>query len=134
MPNTIAFHPYNKSIRGLRGDAQRWQISAGSVQSVYVSEVVKPAGRGRLPFTGSAHSAFHHGEINLHLLDGSYVNVLLDQVKRTYSLLPDAVEHTHEDGVSALDASQASTALQMAALHIAQSLGELPVWYDRRNK
>lgn len=133
-PNTIAFHPYNKSIIGLRGNSQLWQISAGGVQSVYVSEVVKPAGRGRLPFTGSARSSYHHGEINLHLLDGSYVTVLRDQVKRAYSLLPGAAESAHEDGVSALDASQASTALQMAALHIARTLGELPVWYDRRNK
>ncbi len=133
-PNSIAFHPYNKTIRGLRGDSLRWQISAGSVQSVYVSEVVKPAGRRRLPFTGSAHSTFQHGEINLHLLDGSYVTLLLDQAKRRYSLLPGAPEQTHEEGVSALDASLASTALQMAGLHIARTLGELPVWYDRRHK
>lgn len=133
-PNIIVFNANDKAIRGLRGRSQRWQISAGGVQSVYVSEVVKPAGRGRLPFTGSAHSVFHHGEINLHLLDGSYVTVLLDQVKRTYPLLPGAAEEDREDGVSALEASQASTALQMAALHISRALGELPVRYDRRNK
>ncbi len=133
-PNTIVFNAYNKSIRGLRGSSQLWQLSAGGVQSVYVSEVVKPAGRGRLPFTGSAHSTYHHGEINLHLLDGSYVPVLIDQAKRVYPLLPGAVEQDREDGVSALEASQASTALQMAALHISRTLGELPVRYDRRNK
>lgn len=133
-PNTIVFNAYNKSIRGLRGSSQLWQLSAGGVQSVYVSEVVKPAGRGRLPFTGSAHSACQHGEINLHLLDGSYVTVLLDQAKRRYSLLPGAVEQDGEEGVSALEASQASTALQMAALHISRTLGDLPVRYDRRNK
>ncbi|MCY4466218.1 MAG: hypothetical protein OXE46_11850 [Chloroflexi bacterium] len=132
--NTIVFNPYSKSIRGLHGNSQRWQISAGGVQSVYVSEIVKPAGRGRLPFTGSAHSTYYHGEINLHLLDGSYVPVLLDQVKRTYSLLPGAAEPDREDGVWALEASEANTALQMAALHISQTLGELPVWYDRRHK
>ncbi len=133
-PNTIVFNAYNKSIRGLRGSSQLWQLSAGGVQSVYVSEVVKPAGRGRLPFTGSAHSACQHGEINLQLLDGSYVTVLLDQAKRRYSLLPGAVEQDGEEGVSALEASQASTALQMAALHISRTLGDLPVRYDRRNK
>ena len=133
-PNTIAFNAYDKSIRGLRDNSQRWQISAGSVQSVYVSEVVKPAGRGLLPFTGSARSVFHHGEINLHLLDGSYFTVLLDQVKRSYTLLPGAAEQAREDGVSALEASEASTALQMAGLHIARTLGGLPVWYDRRHK
>lgn len=133
-PNIIVFNAYSKSIRGLRGSSQLWQISAGGVQSVYVSEVVKPAGRSRLPFMGSERSVFHHGEINLHLLNGSYVTVLLDQVKRVYPLLPGAVEQDREDGVGALEASQASTALQMAALHISRTLGELPAWYDRRDK
>ncbi len=133
-PDAIVFNAYNKSIRGLRGNAQRWQLSAGGLQSVYVSEVVKPAGRGRLPLTGSKHSTFHHGEINLHLLDGSYVTVLLDQVKRTYPLLPGALETEREAGVSALEASEACSALQMAALHISRTLGDLPVRYDRRHK
>ena len=134
QPNTIVFNPHTTTIRGLRGRSQRWQINAGGLQSLYVSEVVKPAGRGRLPFTGSARNVFHHGELNLHLLDGGYVTLLLDQAKRPYPLLPDALATDREEGVSALEASEAGSALQMAALHIARSLGDLPVWYDRRHK
>ncbi len=137
VPNNIVINPYSKSICGLRGEAQRWQINAGSVQAVYASEVLRPAKRGRLPFTGSSRSTFYHGEINLHLLDDSFFRLLLDQEKRTDVLLPGvdpANEKKRGEGVHALEAIDASTALQAASLHIARALGELPVWYDRRLK
>ena len=136
-PDSIVINPYGKSIRGLRGKAQRWQIKAGSVQSVYASEVARPAKRGKLPFTGNARATFFHGEINLHLLDGSFYRLLLDDEKRVYALLPGVdpeLAGKRGEGIHALDANDASTALQAAALHIARALGELPVWYDRRLK
>ena len=136
-PDSIVINPYSKSIRGLRGEAQRWQIKAGGVQSVYASEVARPAKRGRLPFSGSSRATFFHGEINLHLLDGSFYRLLLDDEKRVYALLPgiDAADDAKRgEGVHALEASDAGTALQAAALHIARTLGDLPVWHDRRLK
>ena len=137
LPDTIVFSAGSKVIRGLRGTAQRWQIDAATVQSVYVSEIVKPGGRKRLPPFGNTPATFQHGEINLQSSDGRFANVLLDTDKREHALLPGAdedAERQRDEGLGALEAEEASAALQMAGLHIAKALGDLPVWHDRRRK
>ena len=126
-PDTLVISPYEHSISARRGGTQLWQLQAGNVQSVYASEVAKR--RGRRP-------TVLHGEINLHLLDGSFVPVIIDREKVIDALLPniDPIEEKNRpEGVIDLEAGDVSTALQAAAVHIAVSLGELPVWYDRRS-
>lgn len=125
-PETIVINPYEKSVSAWRGAQQRWKVNAGSLQSVYASEVAKK--RSRRP-------TIMHGEINLHLLDGGFLPVLVDQEKIVDGLLPGGdpqMEKKRPDGVQALEPAAVTTALQAAAVHIARSLGELPVWYDRR--
>ena len=125
-PDTIVINPFDKSISGWRGARQRWKVNAGSIQSVYASEVAKK--RGRRP-------TVTHGEINLHLLNGRFLPVIADPEKLVDALLPGAdaaAEKKRPDGVQALEPAAVSTALQAAAVHIAVSLGDVPVWYDRR--
>lgn len=125
-PDTIAINPYEKSISAWRGVEQRWKVNAGSVQSVYASEVAKK--RSRQP-------TVMHGEINLHLLNGNFLPVIVDPEKVVDGLLPGSdslAEKKRPDGVQVLEPQEASSALQAAAVHIAVSLGEVPVWYDRR--
>ena len=125
-PDALLINPWERTVGAWRGDKQLWKVNAGSVQSVYASEVFKK--RGRRP-------TIFHGEINLHLLDGSFLSLIIDREKLVDALLPGsdpAAEKKRPDGVLALEPAEATTALQAAAVHIAHSLGELPVWYDRR--
>ncbi len=125
-PDALVIQPWERSVGAWRGNKQLWKVNAGRVQSVYASEVVKK--RGRRP-------TIFHGEINLHLLDGSFLPLLIDREKLVDALLPGsdpAAEKKRPEGVLALEPAEAATALQAAAIHIALSLGELPVWYDRR--
>ena len=125
-PDALLINPWERAVGAWRGDKQLWKVKAGGVQSVYASEIVKK--RGRRP-------TILHGEINLHLLDGSFLSLMIDREKIVDALLPgnDATaEKKRPEGVHALEPAEATTALQAAAIHIALSLGELPVWYDRR--
>lgn len=127
-PNAIVLNPYEKTVSAWRGRQQLWRVNAGSVQSIYVSEVVKK--RGRKP-------TIFHGEINLHLLDGRFLPLLVDSEKIVNALLPDrdpVTEKAKPAGVQALEPETVSTALQAAAIHIGLCLGELPIWHDRRLK
>ena len=127
-PNAIIINPYEKTISAMRGNQQLWKVNAGGVQSIYVSELVKKRGRKPTVF---------HGEINLHLLDGKFMPILVDNEKIVGALLPGrdpAAEKERPVDVHALEPEAASTPLQAAALHIAVCLGDLPVWYDRRLK
>ncbi len=127
-PDRVVVNRFEKSVAAMRGSRQRWKVSAGNIQSVYVSEQVKK--RGRRP-------TVMHGEINLHMLDGSFRPLLVERDKLVDCLLP-GVDHEADKlrptGVNPLEAADANTALQAAGAHIAASLGDLPVWYDRRLK
>lgn len=127
-PNAIVMNPYEKTISASRGSRQLWKASAGGIQSIYVSELVKK--RGRKP-------TVLHGEINLHLLDGRFLPILVDKEKIVDALLPGRdplAEKQKSADVHVLEPEAVSTALQAAALHIGVCLGELPVWHDRRLK
>ncbi len=125
-PDALRINAFERTMSAWRGDKQLWKINAGRVQSVYASEVVKK--RSRRP-------TILHGEINLHLLDGSFLSLMIDREKIVDALLPgsdSAAEKKRPEGVLALEPAEVTTALQAAAVHIALGLGELPVWYDRR--
>ena len=125
-PDALLIQPWERSVGAWRGNKQLWKVKSGSIQSVYASEIVKK--RGRRP-------TLLHGEINLHLLDGSFLSLLIDREKIVDALLPGSdpiAEKKRPEGVLALEPAEATTALQAAAIHIGISLGELPVWYDRR--
>ena len=126
QPDVISIDPWDKLVSARRGSRQLWTLGAASVQSVYASEVVKKRGKRHVVY---------HGEINLHMLDGSFKPLLVDADKITDGLLPGfdpQAEKERGEGIQALEPADAATSLQAAAVHIALSLGELPVWYDRR--
>jgi hypothetical protein len=112
----------NNGVEGQRGKNTAWQVPKESIDSVYVSEVVNRKGKKRV---------IYHGEINLHLKDGSFRNVLEQ---------PHTIEEDHapvaamvEDSVTPLTLYNAYTDLQMAGLHVAQTLG-IECQYDQRVK
>lgn len=128
LPDALVISATTRRVSALRGDDLRWGTDAGRIQSVYASELVKKRGRRSVVF---------HGEINLHMIDGSFQRLLVEDDKRSDALLPgcDAEsEKNRPSGVSLLEPDAVSTALQAAAVHVAVCLGDLPVWYDRRFK
>ena len=127
-PDRILISAYVGSVVARRGDRMRWQVNAKSVQSIYASELVKK--RGRRP-------AVHHSEINLHLVNGRFQRMIIEDAKLMDAWLPDVnleAEKGRAVGVNVLEPQAASTALQAAAVHISVCLDGLPVWYDRRYK
>ena len=124
-PDAIMVKPREQAIIAWRGGQLLWKVKAGNVQSIYASEVVKKRGR--------RHTVLH-GEINLHLLDGSFKPLLIDPDKLSDGLLPGVdpqSEQLREEGLRALEPAEAATALQGVAGHIALALGDLPLWHDR---
>jgi hypothetical protein len=107
--NRITISP--TAVSGLHSNQERWRIERSQVQAVYVSEVINRKNK---------RSIIQHGELNLYLQDGSFKNILTQ---------PHSTEDDHlngatlpEDGIHLLTLYNASTDLQMAALHVAQSL------------
>lgn len=118
-PNRIVVDNY--AVEGRRGEHTIWQVTKDTISSVYVSEVVNRKGKKHIVY---------HGEINLHLRDGSFRS-LLDQ---PHSVEEDiAADHPTEDSVVPLTLYNAKSDLQMAGLHVAQTLG-LECQYDQRVK
>ncbi len=119
----------NNGVEGKRGNNTAWQVPKESIDSVYVSEVVNRKGKKHLVY---------HGEINLHLKDGSFRNVL-EQPHTVEEDHTDATEKLKrkndelEETVTPLTLYNAQTDLQMAGLHIAQTLG-IECQYDQRIK
>lgn len=127
-PDNIIISPYERSIIARRGRNVRWKINANSIQSVYATEVVKK--REKRP-------TVYHSELNLHLVNGSFQRVIVEDEKHVDTLLPSA-DHISDkvkgEGVTPLDSHSVDTKLQAFALHIAECLGELPAWHDLRYK
>lgn len=128
QPDTILISSYERSIIARRGHKVCWKVNANGVQSVYASELVKK--RGRRP-------TVYHSEINLHLVNGRFRPVIVEDGKLTNALLPGADRYTKKNravGVTILEPQEVSTTLQAAAIHISVCLDGLPVRYDRRYK
>lgn len=118
-PNRIAIT--SDSVTALRGNRQAWQIKKDQINAIYVSEVVHWKGKKQ---------TVYHGELNLHLKDGNFKTILQQphQVEEELTTVPEPVEQ-----VVPLTLYNSHSDLQMAGLHIAQTLG-LVCQYDQRAK
>jgi len=133
--NRFVIDPSARSISAWRGRRQCWKIAASAVQSVYVSEVLKFSGRRRGPWARGERLTVQHAEINLHLLDDSFLPLFIERDKLSAPLLPGqeaAAAKDRPSELSPLNPDEAITSLQAAAAHIARGLGDLPLWYDMR--
>lgn len=120
VPNRIVVDPQQRSVTALRGNRARWQLGAGDVQSVYVTQVVNKRGRKRI---------IYYGALNLHLGGGTFHPLLVhpEQEENAAVDRPAASE-----GVELLRRGTGQTDLQVIGLHLAAALGDLPCWYDQR--
>jgi hypothetical protein len=122
QPNRIVVEAGTRSLVGKRGNSERWRLDNVALESIYVTQVVNR--KGKKP-------SVYHGELNVHLQDGSFF-LLLNQPQSFDDLLsPEAADD--QEQVVTLTPLNAYTDLQMAGLWIAQKL-TIPCWYDRRVK
>ncbi|MCA0456289.1 MAG: hypothetical protein LCI00_20080 [Chloroflexi bacterium] len=119
-PNRIVVT--NEGVAWMRGNRQGTLIQTEQIDSIFVSEVVQIKGKKQNVF---------HGELNLRLMDGSF-KTILQQPHQVEEELPSAPETLVEEVVP-LTLYNAYTDLQMAGLHMAQTLG-VECQYDCRTK
>lgn len=122
QPDRVIVDPATRSIAAYRGTGERWRVPLDRLQAVYVTQVVNRRGKKR---------TLYHGELNLHMVDGAFKKALeqLDQED-----IEAEVHVPAQDGVFALDRFTVQSPLQAAGLHIAESLGGLPCYYDQRTR
>ncbi len=108
-------------VQAMRGSRELWMLERSEIEAVYVSEVVNRKGKKRVIL---------HGELNLLLKDSSFKQ-LVEQ--------PHPVEDNGDtplstfESVSPLTLYDARSDMQMAGLHLAQTLN-LECRYDLRLK
>lgn len=112
------------TVSAWRSRRMHWSISRMDLQSVYISEVVKK--RENPPAT-------EYGELNLHLGGGKFHYVLKQATPEDNKEIPQP-EYLppREKGVRELNRDTVHTELQAAALYIAETMGNVPVWHDTR--
>lgn len=125
--NRVVVDPVQHTVAGMRGNRVQWDLVAGDVQSVYVSEVVKKK---------KDDPASEHGEINLHLGTGQFQFVLEqgEPVDNSGSKPTVRGSDRQDDAVMPLTRYEIGTPLQAAATYLAEAIGDVPVWYDMRVK
>ncbi|MFW5748203.1 MAG: hypothetical protein ACOCYT_01180 [Chloroflexota bacterium] len=124
--NRIVVDGAAREIRIQRGDRVKQTRPAGEFSAVYVTHVLRRR-RNRLHI--------EHGEINLFRASGTFER-LLEQDERDDEYLPDIQmeEHGLVEAVMPLEPAEQLTDLQSCALHLAHTLGDLPCYYDQREK
>jgi hypothetical protein len=150
MPDRIVIDSSTRTVTTRRGNRQRWKIAGGDVQSVYVTQMLSKKGK---------QYVIRHGEVNLHLGGGNFHSLFqqddpdeknsvvgIDPIGNPLDLvtapavtiaaepIKGVTAEKSSDIIAALNRESVTTDLQAAGLYIAETLGNLPVWYDRRVK
>lgn len=126
--NRILVDGATHRVVGLRGKSQKWEKTGNNLCDVYVTQIIKDKKRKRTIF---------HGELNLRQTDGAFYRILEQPNKTEEPLAADNEAQSGEtlvaeEAVLPLSPSNNLSNLQAAGLHIAQTLGGLPCWYDQR--
>ncbi|MEQ8673613.1 MAG: hypothetical protein RLP44_29425 [Aggregatilineales bacterium] len=127
-PNRIVIDPTNRTVSAMHGNQVRWSHVAEDIHSIYVTQEVNKRGKKR---------TIYHGEINLHRGGGRFRRILENNDEHE---LPDAPDLVDEDGnkvnavegITPLNGHNVYSDLQVVALYVSESLGNLACWYDQR--
>lgn len=124
-PDHVRVDSADHFVSVLHGDSEKWRIAASEAQSLYVTQVVAKKGKQYL---------IQDGEVNLHLGGGIFRPIFQpqqsDDTARPWKIEPG----TETDAVLPLTRETVSSDLQAIGLYIAENLGAIPCWYDRRVK
>jgi hypothetical protein len=102
-----------------------WTKDAAEFRSVYVSQVVSASPRRQKRMV-------HHGELNLHIDERRFFNVLVQDREEERTDKGASKEKALHDDITLLTVNEVDADLQAAAIYLADALGGLPVYYDQR--
>lgn len=122
--NRIVIDGARQRVLIMRGKRVRREINTSDIQAVYASHVINRRRRRR---------KIYHSELNLLLASGKFTRLLQDANEDEVSPTSDPTgDSAPNDDVQSLTVEIARTPVQLMALYISRTLGNLPCWYDQR--
>ncbi|MFW5772358.1 MAG: hypothetical protein ACOCZH_03460 [Phototrophicaceae bacterium] len=124
LSNRLVIDGAQQRVLIMRGKRPRQIIHTSDIQAVYASHVVNRRRKRR---------KIYHSELNLLLASGKFRRLLQDSSEEEVAQAGDpAPNGSPNDELRPLTGGTARTTLQVMALHISKTLGDLPCWYDQR--
>jgi hypothetical protein len=112
-------------IVAMHGKDRVWYKNGNDMQSIYVTQVVNRHGR--------PHTVYETA-LSLYLTEGSFLPLVHVEKKQEFQDFERTGNESLDETVEPLTPDEVETDGQAAALTIAQELGGLPCFYDRRTR
>lgn len=120
QPNRVIINANARAVIAARGAQTKWTMTANHLDSIYASEVLSTRGKQLVS---------QYGELNLRLDQRHFRHLLTIEDEQDLGKLNGArVSST----VEPLTQNDVKSPLSAAAVYVAQALGDVPAWYDRR--
>lgn len=120
QPNRVIINANARAVTAARGSQTKWTMTANHLDGIYASEILSTRGK---------HLVSQYGELNLQLDQRRFRHMLTIEDERDLGKMNGA---RVESGVEPLTQNDVKSPLSAAAVYIAQALGDVPAWYDRR--
>jgi hypothetical protein len=120
QPNRVIINANTRAVIAARGAQTKWTMTANHLDGIYASEILSMRGK---------HLVSQYGELNLRLDQRRFRHVLTIEDERD---LGKQVAAKVESVIEPLTQNDVKSPLSAAAVYIAQALGDVPAWYDRR--
>lgn len=120
QPNRVVINANARAVIAARGAQTKWTMTANHLDGIYASEILSTRGK---------HLVSQYGELNLRVDQQRFRHVLTIEDERDLGKLNGA---RVESMVEPLTQNDVKSPLSAAAVYVAQALGDVPAWYDRR--
>jgi hypothetical protein len=120
QPNRVFINSNARAVIAARGAQTKWTMTANHLDGIYASEILSTRGK---------HLVSQYGELNLRLDRRRFRHVLTIEDERDLGKLNGAKV---ESVIEPITQNDVKSPLSAAAVYVAQALGDVPVWYDRR--
>lgn len=120
QPNRVFINSNARAVIAARGAQTKWTMTANHLDGIYASEILSTRGK---------HLVSQYGELNLRLDQRRFRHVLTIEDERDLGNLNGAKVGSMVEPITQNDVK---SPLSAAAIYVAQALGDVPVWYDRR--
>jgi len=124
-PNRIVIDGGQHAVTAMRGNSQRWYKNGADMDSIYVTQVVHRR---------AENNTIYYAEINLHLNGGDFQPMVNQDRKEEITHETAPAEGIITEDVIPLTRFEVTSDVQAAGLTIAEELGDIPCWYDRRTR
>ncbi len=120
QPNRVIINANARAVIAARGTQTKWTTTANHLDSIYASEILGTRGKNLVS---------QYGELNLRLDQRRFRHVLTIEDERDLGKLNGA---SVSSTIEPLTQNDVKSPLSAAAVYVAQALGDVPAWYDRR--